>query len=159
MKRVIALICLIASACAAVDGFNLKPGVATENDVRRTMGEPALEIRNSDGTRQLAYPRGPFGNQTYMVRLGRDGELQAIQPVLNEDNFYRITPGMTREDVLALIGPPLETAEFARLHQVAWDYRYQDIWGYIAIFSVMLDEQGRVVGKVTRRLERDRRFP
>ena len=146
------------AACASFDGLGLRPGVASEGEVRRTMGEPALEMANPDGSRELAYPRGPLGIQTYMVSVGRDGILQAIRPVLNEDNFYRIQPGQTRDDVLRLIGPPAESMEFARLQQVAWDYRFQDTWGYTAIFSVMFDRDGRVVGKVTRRLERDRPF-
>jgi hypothetical protein len=154
MRRIVPLLALFLASCAAVDGLGLKPGVANEGQVRSTLGEPALEIRNSDGTRRLAYPRGPFGNQTYMVHLGGDGLLQSIQPVLNDNNFYRIQPGWTRDDVLDLIGPPLETGEFPRLGQIAWDYRYQDTWGYIAIFSVMLDRDGRVVGKANRRLER-----
>jgi outer membrane protein assembly factor BamE (lipoprotein component of BamABCDE complex) len=94
-----------------------------------------------------------------MVHLGRDGLLTSVQQVLNEDHFYRIQPGLTRDDVLRLIGPPREAADFPRLQQVAWDYRYQDAWGYIAIFSVMFDRDGRVVGKTSRRLERDGRFP
>ncbi len=104
----------------------------------------------------MAYPKGYYSNQTYMVRVGRDGMFQGIQQVLNEDHFYRIQPGQTRDDVLRLIGPPLETTDFPRLQQIAWDYRYQDTWGYNAIFSVMLDHDGQVVGKVSRRLERDR---
>lgn len=149
---------LLLAACASYDGLGLRPGVASEGEVRRTMGEPAIELGNPDGSRQMAYPRGPFGNQTYMVQVGKDGLLQSIRQVLTDDNFYRIQPGQTRDDVLRLIGPPLETMEFPRLHQVAWDYRYQDTWGYVAIFSVMFDEQGQVVGRHSRRLERDRFF-
>jgi hypothetical protein len=159
MRHFLLVLAAFAAGCAAYDGLGLRPGVASEDQVRRTMGEPALELRNPDGSRQMAYPRGPFGNQTYMVQIGPDGLLQAIRPALTDDNFYRIQPGQTRDDVLRLIGPPWESAEFPRLQQVAWDYRYQDTWGYIAIFSVMFDREGRVVGKVSRRLERDRRFP
>ena len=156
MRILFSLLGLLAGACTVYEGLGLKPGVASENDVRRTMGQPALEMANPDGTRNMAYPRGPFGTQTLMVQLGRDGMLQAIHPVLNEDNFYRIQQGQSRDDVLRLIGPPVETMDFPRLQQQAWDYRFQDTWGYVAIFSVMFDRQGKVVGKVTRRLERDR---
>ena len=149
------LIALLLAGCAAYGGMGLRAGVS-EGEVRRTMGVPALELANADGSRQLAYPSGPFGTQTFMVQVGRDGLLQAIQPVLDEDHFYRIHPGQTRDDVLRLIGPPGETMEFPRLQQVAWDYRFQDTWGYTAIFSVMFDHGGHVVGKVTRRIERDR---
>ena len=158
MRHAPHFIVLLLAGCAASDGLGLRAGVSSEGEVRRTMGVPALELANTDGSRQLAYPGGPYGTQTFMVKVGRDGFLQAIQPVLDEDHFYRIHPGQTRDDVLRLIGPPGETMEFARLQQVAWDYRFQDTWGYTAIFSVMFDREGRVVGKVTRRIERDRPF-
>lgn len=149
---------LFLAGCAGYGGAGLQAGVSNELEVRRTMGEPALELPNPDGSRQLAYPRGPLGHQTFMVQVGRDGILQAVRPALNEDHFHRIQPGLTRDDVLRLIGPPREVMEFPRLKQVAWDYLYRDAWGYLAIFSVMLDMQGRVVGKTSRRIERNGPF-
>ena len=146
---------LFLAGCAAYGG-SLQPGVSTEDQARRTMGSPALELSNPDGTRQLVYPTGPLGTQTYMVHVGRDGVVQRIEQVLTDDRFYRIVPGITRDDVLRLIGPPSETMDFARLQQVAWEYRYQDTWGYTAFLSVMIDRQGVVVGRSTRRIERDR---
>jgi hypothetical protein len=148
--------CLLVSACASYDGYSLRAGTSTESEVRSVMGTPANEFANADGSRRLAYPRGPMGTQTYMADVGTDGVLKAVTPVLKDDTFYRIRPGLTREDILRMIGPPGETMAFARLGQVAWDYRYQDSWGYVAIFSVMFDANGIVVGKFTRRIERDR---
>ena len=156
MRATLCFIAFLLAGCASYSGMGLRAGVSSEGEVRRAMGAPALELTNTDGSRQLAYPSGPFGTQTFMVQVGRDGFLRAIQPVLNEDHFYRIHQGQARDDVLRLIGPPGETMEFARLQQTAWDYRFQDTWGYTAIFSVMFDRDGLVVGTVTRRLERDR---
>ena len=160
MSRILPILAMagLLAACAAYDGYGLRPGASTVDEVHRAMGPPALELPNPDGSRQLAYPRGPLGTQTFMVEVGRDGVLRAIRPVLNDDNYHRITPGQTRDDVLRLVGPPGETMDFPNLGQVAWDYRYQDTWGYIAIFSIMFDREGKVVGKVNRRLERERRF-
>jgi hypothetical protein len=148
----------LLAACASYDGLGLRTGVSSEDEARRVMGPPALELSNPDGTRQLVYPRGPLGSQTYMVRVGRDGLVQGVEQVLNEDRFYRIVPGITRDDVLRLIGPPSETMDFPRLQQTSWEYRYQDTWGYTAFLSVMLDRQGIVVGRTTRRLDRGDRF-
>ena len=152
------LLPLVLSACAtAYDGSNLRPGVSSAEEAVRTMGPPAMEIANPDGSKSLAYPKGYYTGQTFMVRVGRDGIVQRVEMVLTEDFFHRIVPGITKDDVLRLIGPPIETMDFARLQQTAWDYRYQDIWGYTAILSVMIDRQGIVVGRTTRRLEpRDR---
>jgi hypothetical protein len=120
------------------------------------MGPPALELPNPDGSRLLAYPRGPLGTETFMVHIGRDGLVQRMDQVLRDETFYRIVPGITKDDVLRLIGPPSEVMDFPRLQQVAWEYRYQDSWGYTAFLSVMIDRQGVVVGRSTRPIERDR---
>jgi hypothetical protein len=156
MKLAAPCLALMLAACAAYSGSGLQPGVSTEDQVRSTMGPPALELANPDGSRQLAYPRGPLGTETFMVHMGPDGRVQRIEQVLTDDRFYRIVPGITRDDVLRLIGPPSEYMDFPRLQQVAWEYRYQDTWGYTAFLSVMIDRQGVVVGRTTRRIERDR---
>ena len=147
---------LLAAACASYDGYSLRAGASTESEVRSLMGPPAAEFVNADGSKRLAYPRGPLGAQTYMADVGSDGILKSVSPVLRDDTFYRIQPGLTREEILRMIGPPGETMYFQRLGQTAWDYRYQDTWGYPAIFSVMFDEKGVVVSKFTRRIDRDR---
>ena len=144
---------LLVSACAGYGGAGLKPGIATEGEVRATMGPPAMELRDSDGTRHLYYPRGPLGNQTYVADLGSDGLLREVRQVLGDDTFNRIQQGMTGEEVLRRIGPPREKMHFANLRQTAWDYKFRDTWGYEAIFSVMVDDNGIVAGKITRRIE------
>jgi hypothetical protein len=149
-------LCLWVAACASYDGHSLRAGASTESEVRSVMGMPANEFANADGSKRLAYPHGPLGTQTYMADVGTDGILKAVTPVLRDETFYRIQPGLTRDDILRMIGPPGETMAFPRLGQVAWDYRYQDTWGYQAIFSVMFDANGIVVGKFTRRIETDR---
>ena len=82
--------------------------------------------------------------------------MHGIEQVLTDGHFESVQPGLTEQDILRMFGPPRDTMTFARSATHAWDYKYQDTWGYNAIFSVMLDREGRVVGKVTRRLERDR---
>ena len=150
------LACLLAG-CASYGGEGLKPGVSNEGQVRSAMGQPAVELANPDGSRTLAYPKGPLGTQTFMVSLRQDGTLESIEQVLDERHIYRITPGLTRDDILRLIGPPAEVHQFPRLQQTAWDYRYQDGWGYTAILSVMFDAQGIVVGRTSHRLDRGER--
>lgn len=155
-NALIPILALLVAGCAAYDGHTLKPGVSTEAQVRGLMGEPAVEFPERDGARLLAFPRGPLGTQTYMASVGSDGLLRGVRPVLNDETFYQVEAGMTRDDILRLIGPPGETMAFSRLRQTAWDYRYVDTWGYQAIFSVSFDDRGIVVSKFTRRVERDR---
>jgi hypothetical protein len=146
--------CALAAGCASYSGAGLRPGEATEAQVVATMGPAAASFEQPDGSRRLAFPRGPLGTQTYMADVGRDGRLLAISQVLSDDTFHRIQPGLTRGDVLRLIGPPGNTMRFASGHD-AWDYRFVDTWGYTAIFSVTFDRDV-VVSKITQRIERDR---
>ena len=143
------------SACAAYDGYSLRAGASTESEVRGVMGAPALEFTGEDGSRHLVYPRGPLGTQTFMASVGRDGVLREVRPVLKDDNFNRIRPGLTQQEILQMIGPPGDTMHFARSDTTAWDYRYIDTWGYLAIFSVTFDNKGVVLSKITRRIERE----
>ena len=147
---------LLAAGCASYDGHSLRPGVSTEAEVRGVMGPPAAEFANPDGSRSLAYPRGPLGTPTYMADVGPDGRVRGVRAALTDDTFHQIGQGMTRDEVLRLIGPPGDVMSFARLQQVSWEYRFVDTWGYRAIFSVNFDENWLVVSKFSRRLERDR---
>ncbi len=151
---VLAIAAAVFAGCASYDGAGLRPGASTESEVRGLMGTPAMEMRDLDGARHYYYPRGPLGHQTYVADVGSDGVLRGVRGVLSDDTFNRIRPGLTSDDVLRMIGPPREKAYFANLSQTAWDYKYVDTWGYPAIFSVMLDRNDVVVGKVTRRIER-----
>jgi outer membrane protein assembly factor BamE (lipoprotein component of BamABCDE complex) len=155
MKAVIPLACLVVAACAMYDARSLQPGTP-EAQVRAAMGTPALDLPAPDGSRRLVYPKGPLGTQTFMADVDRNGALIGVQQALTDDVFNRVRPGMTREDILHLIGPPGETMRFARTQTESWDYRYQDTWGYLAVFSVIFDRNGIVVSKFTQRLERDR---
>ena len=134
----------------------LRPG-ATAQEVVSAMGPPAVELRDPDGTRHLAYPSGPFGMQTYMAHVGSDGRLQGIDQVLDDTRFNSISKGMSTDELLRLIGPPWQRVPFRNLGQTAWDYRYRDSWGYVAILSVMVDDAGLVASRITQRIERDNR--
>ena len=154
MKRFFLLApALLASACA-VQG--LRPGATAEEVVSR-MGPPAVELRDADGTRHLAYPSGPFGLQTHMAHVGGDGRLRSVEQVLDDTRFNAISKGMTTDELLRLIGPPWQRVYFSNLRQTAWDYRYRDSWGYVAVLSVMVDDAGLVASRITQRIERDNR--
>jgi outer membrane protein assembly factor BamE (lipoprotein component of BamABCDE complex) len=141
------------AGCVSFSGATLAPGTP-EAQVRATMGAPAMEMRDPDGTRLLYYPRGPLGNQTYVAAIGPEGNLREIENVLTDGRFNGIRAGLTEQQVLRMIGPPREKGYFSNLQQTAWDYKFQDSWGYDSILSVMVNPQGIVVGKVTRRIDR-----
>lgn len=77
MKAIVVLIyALLIAGCASYDGRGLTPGVSGTGDVIRLMGEPAIRWQEPDGGQVFAYPRGPAGVQTYMVRIDPKGLLR-----------------------------------------------------------------------------------
>lgn len=135
------MITLLLAACASYSGRGLKPGVDGLDNVLQLMGQPALRWQNSDGSQQLAYPRGPMGFHTYMVLIAADGKLQQIENVLHERSFKRVQPGLSKDEVLRLLGPfyPAWTAYFERRDELVWEWRYCDTWGEAARFDVLFD--------------------
>jgi hypothetical protein len=133
----------LLGGCASYSGGGLKPGVATETEVRAVMGEPAAMWETPVGS-AWAYPRGPLGVETFLVRFDTDGKLALIEQVLDEEHFAQIKADMTQDDVLHVIGPPFQIMTFPNMNEVTWDYRFRDLWGYSSILSAIFDESGRV---------------
>lgn len=133
---------LLATAVAACSGVgSLVSDESRIEDVRRVMGEPALIFRDTDGSTHLAYPRGPAGFQTLMVHIDPAGKLRHIENTLDMDHFAAIVPGMDKEQVLRLLGPPQPhwTVYFKARDELAWEWRYCDDWGATARFDVLFD--------------------
>lgn len=132
---------LLLSGCAAYSGRGLQPGVATLETVIQTMGEPAMRWQDADGALQLAYPRGPASPQSFMVHLDKDGRLVTIRNVLVPEVTGQIVPGMSKEAVLRLIGPPIaaRTIYFPARDELVWDWRYEERPGDLSHFSVLFD--------------------
>ncbi|MBI2306864.1 MAG: hypothetical protein HYU78_06125 [Rhodocyclales bacterium] len=146
--RPLVLACsLLLAACASYSGYGLRPGVATEAEVRAAMGAPAMQWELPAGGRQLAYPRGPAAFHTFMVFIDAGGRLQQTVNVLDEASFARVRPGMTQAEVLQLLGPPQPewTAYFAARDELVWEWRYCDAWGEAARFDVLFDGTTKTV--------------
>jgi hypothetical protein len=122
------------------------------------LGQPIGEYANPDGSRTIAFSPGIYTGLTYMADIDASGTVRAVRQALVEESFQRIVPGMSREEVLRLIGPPLDSVDFTRQRETSWEYRFMDAWGYRAFFYVNFDPAGVVVSKLTRRIENDR-FP
>lgn len=141
MRLAQAILCLLLGACASYGGRGLLPGEARLADVLRVMGTPAMQWRNADDSRQLAYPRGPSGVHTFMVRLAADGRLEAIDNVLDATSFAQIQRGMVRDQVLRLIGPsePAWTIYYPARDELVWVWRFCSDWNEAARFHVLFD--------------------
>lgn len=140
---------LIIGGCAAYGGRGLKPGEDRLENVLHVMGQPAMRWQNTDGSFQLAYPRGPMGFHTYMVTLGADGKLRQIENVMDEKNFARIEAGITKDEVLHILGPSFSgwTAYFKARDELAWEWRFCNAWNEPARFDVLFDNSKATVRK------------
>jgi hypothetical protein len=145
MKFLITILAaLLLVACASYEGRGLKPDESGLEDVLRIMGNPAMQWQEPDGSRQLAYPRGIH---TFMVDIGPDGRMQKIENIMNMKTFKRIQPGMTKSEVLRILGPsePTGTAYFKARDEMVWEWRYCDEWNEAARFEVLFDGSKEVV--------------
>src|SRR5471030_3096817 len=132
---------MLLAACASYSGSGLKPGEARLDDVQSLMGPPAMRWQEPDGSVQLAYPRGPAGFHTFIVKLGPDGRLQSIANVLEENSFARIRACITKDEVLRVLGPPeySRSVYFKARDELVWDWRYCQLYGNSARFLVLFD--------------------
>ncbi|MFA5170837.1 MAG: outer membrane protein assembly factor BamE [Sulfuriferula sp.] len=141
------LLVLLLSACASYSGRGLEPGTAGYDDVIRVMGQPAMRWQNADGSSQLAYPRGPMGVQTFMAVIAADGKLKSLKNVLDAKHFAQIQPGMTKDQVLRILGPsePSWTTYYARRDELVWEWRYCNELRQLSRFDVLFDGSKGIV--------------
>jgi hypothetical protein len=161
MKIWLALLCaILLGACASYSGSALKPGEARLEEVQDLMGPPAMRWQDADGSVQLAYPRGPLGYHTFMVKLGADGRLQSIANVLDEWSFAQIRPGLTQEEVLRVLGPStLLAVYFKARDELVWDWRYCSDFGAPSHFLVLFDNTAGTVRSTLTQVEVRRAAP
>ena len=130
----------LGAACDFIAQKDLTPGQSTEADVRRWMGQPEMIWEESDGSRTLEYPRGPMGKETYFVTIGADGRFRSIEQVLTEENFRKVQPGMTRDQVRQILGKPGEISRFKRQNEEVWGWRYLEATQRTMFFYAHFDQ-------------------
>lgn len=125
--RLFALTLLLVLGLSACAGYGPSDRMLGSNreQVIQVLGPPAIEQTTADG-RVMMFPRGPRGKHTYFVYLGSDGTMTRWTQVLDENNFALIQPGMTRNEVVALIGEARDRFGLARDRGYVWNYRYEN---------------------------------
>ena len=66
--------------------------------------------------------------------------------------YAQVMAGMTKEQVMAITGPPDNTMAFPASRTDSWGWYYHDTWGYYCEQSVTFSADGRVISKLSRRL-------
>ncbi|MDB5964680.1 MAG: putative lipoprotein [Polaromonas sp.] len=152
-------ILLALAGCDAKNIAELEEGVATEADVRARFGQPEKVWEASDmaslpqpgaaavpGARTFEYNRQPEGKANYMITIGPDGRMSALRQVLTPQNFARILPGMSMEQVRKMLGKPMKVTPYALKQQTHYDWRYVNPPSTAMVFTVVFDQNLRVVG-------------
>jgi len=131
----------LLAGCAGYDAAGSIPVDARLVDVERQMGIPSLRWREADGGETLVYPFGAMGYHTFFVRGDAQGRFVSRENVLTMKHFARIQAGMTQEDVVRTIGPPVPawTVYFKARDELVWEWRYCDDWNEPARFNVLFD--------------------
>jgi hypothetical protein len=139
----LALLAMVAG-CDPQRIRELEEGVSTEADVKRRFGEPEMVWEEPGGGRTLEYNRNPSGHQNYMITIGPDGKMSALRQVLNADNFGRLQPGMTVEQVRRMLGKPMRQTPYPLKNEIAWDWRYMQPPNSSMVFTVWFGPDFRV---------------
>ena len=118
--------CACAALLAGCAGYSPAGVVVgqTEGEVVRAMGAPTGRYALPAGATRLEYARGPYGRVTYMVDLDAAGRVAGWQQVLTEANFLRVQPGLSRDELLLLLGRPGEVFGVPWQRAVVWNWRY-----------------------------------
>jgi outer membrane protein assembly factor BamE (lipoprotein component of BamABCDE complex) len=151
----------ILAGCASFGNPPIQAG-EPEQQVITALGTPTH--RYQDGKDHLLeYMRGPFGQQTYMARIGPDGRLISYEQVLRSDKFASIKVGQaTKQDILRTIGAPSETSYLTLPQLEVWSYPYKEAGVWDSMMHVHFDNAG-IVRKMMNgpdpRRDPDTRFP
>lgn len=153
----------LAIVCGCATLFPAAVNVGdSEQDLIAKRGQPAHRYMDG-GDQLLEYPLGPWGQKTYMARVGPDGKVISFEQVLTNQKFASIKVGeSTKEDVLRTVGAPVETSYLSLTDLEVWSYPYKESGVWNSVMHVHFDKAG-VVRKMLNgpdlRFDPDRRFP
>jgi hypothetical protein len=146
MKKLV-LVAILPVLLAACAGLPLLPGEPAANVMAR-LGRPTGSYPNGADT-MLEYAYGPFGQYTWMARIGPDGRLVSYEQVLTSQKFATVKLGKdTKETILRTFGRPAQVVHYASVDGDVWLYRYkeQDVWN--SMMSVEFNRGGVVQAMV-----------
>lgn len=136
-----AMVAVVLAGCA-LGTPTVRPG-QPEAEVLAAMGAPTGRYALPEGGQRLEYATGPYGHVTWMVDLDVRGRVTGLAQVLQERYFAQVRDGMSREDLLRLLGRPADRAgEWQRRETWSWRFEsYDCVW-----FRVTLSAEQRVLG-------------
>ena len=161
MKSAFLAISLSFAACTTLIPAPVSVG-DSESDVIAKRGQPTQ--RHQDGKDHLLeYATGPWGQRTYMARIGPDGKVVSFEQVLTVQKFATVKVGeTTKDDILKTFGRPSNTSYLPLRDLEVWSYPYKesDVWN--SLMHVHFDQSGvvrQMMNGPDPRFDPDRKFP
>ncbi|WP_249222628.1 outer membrane protein assembly factor BamE [Noviherbaspirillum sp. L7-7A] len=131
------------AGCSSIYLAPPQPGESEASIVAR-LGEPTHRYGEGN-THLLEYMTGPWGQSTFMARIGADGRLISYEQVLDTAHFSRIVPGKSdKQEVLHLIGAPSATSYLTLPQLEVWSYPYRESNAWDSVMHVHFDNAGIV---------------
>jgi len=122
----------------------LRPGISTTAEIIDKLGRPTMEWQEG-ADKVWEYPFTPEGTRNYMLTIGPGGVLKAMEQVLTPENFARVQPGMTQEQIRRLLGKPASMQFFALKQEEVWEWKEQTAQpGADMRFNVYFNNTGQV---------------
>lgn len=107
----------------------------TSAEVSSRAGSPTVIGKLPTGDVYWDYSRQPY--YTERVTFGPDERVRELRNLLEEENFRNLKTGMTREQVIATVGPSYILNQYANGTTV-WTYRFYD-YGVAKLLHVIFD--------------------
>ncbi len=145
MRKIINL-AILAALLGGCAGLARTPPAVGDPLVTVTskFGQPSATYRDGAG-QVLEYATGPFGQQTWMARIGADGRLVSFEQVLESGKFATVRVGVTtRDEILRTFGKPADTSRVGLTGQEVWSYRYKESGVWNSLMHVHFDQGGVV---------------
>jgi outer membrane protein assembly factor BamE (lipoprotein component of BamABCDE complex) len=140
----LAVALLLLAGCTALRPPSVPTG-ASMAEVAAVLGRPKDVLAGPGGVTEWQYPTGPVGQNTYIVTFGPDQRVSAFKQALTFENFARIRPDMTHDEIRLMFGRPYTTVYYRNLAEEVWSYRYLIPVNDNRIFNVHFDARtGRV---------------
>jgi hypothetical protein len=155
------LMLALLSGCAGYGSAPVHIG-DTESAILANLGQPTARYRDGNDT-ILAYVHGPWGQQTYIARLGESGNLISYEQVLTAQQFSTVVTGqVNKENILHRFSIPAETSYLSLPKLEVWTYRYKENGVWDSMMHIHFDKNG-IVRKMQNGpdtwLDHDERFP
>jgi hypothetical protein len=133
---------LFGCAGSPFGGYDIAPGTPRDAVIAR-MGQPDRVVRLPAGER-LQYSLQPLGRYAWMVDVDGSGKVVQARQVLNANDFNRIQPGWTRDDVEREFGRPAMVDTVSSWNGPVMTYRWRDQQRSDMFYWVYLDERNVV---------------